>query len=109
MLRAASPDDNATYKAVTAVAAAQAQLAASNRVVVYVPYTRASQFTAQLLTADASVVARGAGSSREPLVAKSTTDAAALGNTLAFALLREGGASVASAGGTRERDAKAGS
>lgn len=95
VLRAGRSDDATTYKAVAAVASAQRQLSAHNKVAVYVPYTKASRFTAQLLTADASILD---SISTQPLTAKSGTDAAALGNTLAFALLRDGGATVASAG-----------
>lgn len=95
VLRAGRPDDATTYKAVAAVASAQKQLSATNRVAVYVPYTKASRFTAQLVTADASITDI---ITTQPLTARANTDAAALGATLAFALLRDGGATVASAG-----------
>lgn len=95
VLRAGRPDDATTYRAVAAVASAQKQLAASNKVAVYVPYTKAARFTAQLLTADASILDT---ITTTPLTVRASTDAAALGNTLAFTLLREGGATVASAG-----------
>jgi stage V sporulation protein SpoVS len=77
------------------VASAQKQLAVDNKVAVYVPYTKASRFTAQLVTADASITD---SITTQPLLARANTDAAALGSTLAFALLRDGGATVASAG-----------
>lgn len=95
VLRAGKPDDATTYRAVAAVASAQKQLALSNKVAVYVPYTKATRFTAQLLTADASILDT---ITTAPLTVKASTDAAALGNTLAFTLLRDGGATVASAG-----------
>jgi stage V sporulation protein SpoVS len=95
VLRASRPDDITTYKAVAAVAAAQKQLSQAGKVAVYVPYTKASRFTAQLVTADATITD---SITTEPLTVKANTDAAALGNTLAFALLRDGGATVGSAG-----------
>lgn len=95
VLRASRPDDATTYKALTAVASAQTKLAASGKVVVYVPYTKASKFTAQLVTASAAITDR---ITEPPLVVKASTDAAMLGNTLAFELVKHGGATLCSAG-----------
>lgn len=95
VLRAAQADDVNTYRALTAVASAQKQLAASDRVVVYVPYTKASRFTAQIVTADAAVTA---SLTEKPLVVRGTTDAAALGNIVAFEVVKHGGATLLSAG-----------
>lgn len=106
LIRASTNSDQHTYKTITTIATAQKQLKQPNKVLLYVPFTKSSTFTALVLPASDSIlknpttISGGSSSSGSvhKLTIKASTDAKALANTLTFDLIKKGSAVLLSAG-----------
>lgn len=103
LIRASTNSDQHTYKTIATIATAQKQLKQPSKVLLYVPFTKSSTFTALVLPASDSVLQNPTNSSSSPsnapkLTVKASTDAKALANTLTFDLIKKGSAELLSAG-----------
>lgn len=104
IIRAVSNSDQHTYKTITTIATAQKQLKQPGQVLLYVPFTKATIFTALVLPVSDAVQQHTAlnfsssSGNASTLSVKANTNSKALANTLTFDLIKKGPVTLTSAG-----------
>jgi stage V sporulation protein SpoVS len=96
LIRAQSSGSNHAYRAVTTIAAAQDGLQQPGKVLLYVPFTKSSAFTAIVLPASDTV--EQVSPNTPTLTVAESTNAKELANKLSYGLIKQGGAVLLSAG-----------